>query len=458
MEKSSPPNSEVRMIIFRTKPNSPSPKITLKLMKPKPNMFNISSFAAIYLLTVSAALAQSGTWTPTTAGPFDWTDAATENWSGGTVASGADNTANFTSNITVNQLVNLAEARTIGNIVFNDASNDLTISGDNILTLATTSPAIPTLSVTGGATRLLTIATEIAGDDGLRKDGIGRLSLTGTNTYTGGTFINGGEIRITSDANLGDSNGDIRFTGNGILAMANSTSLGSGRTISVDSGFIGSLQSPNGANSQHVVNVAGQLTGDGGFSVRAGYQLGSLTLNSTNTNNDFKGALIIGRSAEFDVAVSTVTLNIASLADGETYGNIIFGRGNGSTANSMTLAWSNGADSALVLDHRQIQLDSANEQASLLNNNSNTANTITVNTDLLVSRAGSKTFTLGGSNTGANTFSGDISNGSGTVAIAKTGAGTWNISGNMSRNLYSWRAPSPRSTLGQGEVITFRTR
>lgn len=33
-----------------------------------------------------------------------------------------------------------------------------------------------------------------------------------------------------------------------------------------------------------------------------------------------------------------------------------------------------------------------------------------------------------------------------------------NIRGNMSRNLYSWRAPSPRSTLGKGEVITFRTR
>lgn len=33
-----------------------------------------------------------------------------------------------------------------------------------------------------------------------------------------------------------------------------------------------------------------------------------------------------------------------------------------------------------------------------------------------------------------------------------------NIRGNMARTLYSWRAPSPRSTLGKGEIMTFRTR
>lgn len=33
-----------------------------------------------------------------------------------------------------------------------------------------------------------------------------------------------------------------------------------------------------------------------------------------------------------------------------------------------------------------------------------------------------------------------------------------NIRGSAARALYSWRAPSPRSTLGKGETMTFRTR
>lgn len=33
-----------------------------------------------------------------------------------------------------------------------------------------------------------------------------------------------------------------------------------------------------------------------------------------------------------------------------------------------------------------------------------------------------------------------------------------NIRGSAARTLYSWRAPSPRSTLGKGEIMTFRTR
>jgi hypothetical protein len=33
-----------------------------------------------------------------------------------------------------------------------------------------------------------------------------------------------------------------------------------------------------------------------------------------------------------------------------------------------------------------------------------------------------------------------------------------NIRSSAARTLYSWRAPSPRSTLGKGETMTFRTR
>jgi autotransporter-associated beta strand protein len=49
--------------------------------------------------------------------------------------------------------------------------------------------------------------------------------------------------------------------------------------------------------------------------------------------------------------------------------------------------------------------------------------------DLIATNTGSKTLYLQGANTGNNTFSGKIVNGSGTVAVTKVGAGTWTLSG-----------------------------
>ena len=47
----------------------------------------------------------------------------------------------------------------------------------------------------------------------LAKGGTGTLTLTGTNTYSGGTFFNGGAILVASDANLGSPNGGLTFDG-----------------------------------------------------------------------------------------------------------------------------------------------------------------------------------------------------------------------------------------------------
>jgi|GEM_PF-5182835 len=114
------------------------------------------------------AQAADGTWIQTGAGPFDWGIAG--NWSGSTIADGADFTAFFTPNITAAQTVNLAAPQTIGNITFTDSttsSNDLTISGANILTLDRTDATKPTINVTQ-AGRILIIDSVIAGSDGLQ--------------------------------------------------------------------------------------------------------------------------------------------------------------------------------------------------------------------------------------------------------------------------------------------------
>ncbi len=67
----------------------------------------------------------------------------------------------------------------------------------------------------------------------------------------------------------------------------------------------------------------------------------------------------------------------------------------------------------------------------VINNNNGTAsNTITINTDLAVTAAGNKILTLGGSNTGANTFVGKIVDGTdAAISLAKADSGTWILSG-----------------------------
>ena len=61
------------------------------------------------------------------------------------------------------------------------------------------------------------------------------------------------------------------------------------------------------------------------------------------------------------------------------------------------------------------------------------------------SNALTKTLTLTGTNTGANTIGGAISNTSGTIGVTKTGTGTWNLSG---ANTYTGATTVTAGTLG----------
>jgi len=89
-----------------------------------------------------------------------------------------------------------------------------------------------------------------------------------------------------------------------------------------------------------------------------------------------------------------------------------------------------------VLDNRQFILSgvtaATNIGPQIESANSNAANTVTINTDLLVTgTAAGKALTLTGANAGDNTFAGDISNGSSAgFGIIKAGTGKWILSGN----------------------------
>ena len=117
------------------------------------------------------------------------------NWTGYIVPSGPAITAIFSNNITGDRVVTNDAPRTVGNLVFGDADpsslGGWTLAGASPLTLQVSSGA-PVVNVSAlGAGKSALIACPLAGIQGLAKAGNGTLILSGSNSYSGGTAVNG---------------------------------------------------------------------------------------------------------------------------------------------------------------------------------------------------------------------------------------------------------------------------
>lgn len=252
----------------------------------------------------------NGTWI--TDGNALWSDADTGNWTDGIVADGAGYTADFsTIDITLDRSVSLAAARTIGTIVFGDLDAATSAAGwtlndngnsANILTLDGTTPTITVNAL--GTGRVVTISAKIAGTLGLTKDGAGMLGLTGSNTYSGGTAINAGTLRIGIDNQLGAVPGvpeaaNISINNGGKLLLGdgtNSPTLGATRGITLGSGMQSFVKwSRKSATINGVIAGVGGLNyddntapgEDGGGGGR--YQIGGANTYTGDTTITFKG-------------------------------------------------------------------------------------------------------------------------------------------------------------------------
>lgn len=159
--------------------------------------FPFCAFIALGISCLPVAFAAELTWDTVaadaaiTGGVGNW-DTETANW---TVDGGVNNIIwNNTNNDTAvfsgtGGIVTLTEPITAGGITFDSAH---TVTG-NILTLAGTTPTVTVPSGIVG-----TISSEIAGSEGLTKDGPGSLALASPtgNSFSGLTTINGGQLRI----------------------------------------------------------------------------------------------------------------------------------------------------------------------------------------------------------------------------------------------------------------------
>lgn len=222
------------------------------------------------LVTVNVViLTGSGVWTANANG--NWSE--TNRWSGNFVASGAGQTADFsTINLTSNLIVTLDASRTIGTLKFGDASGTqtwtITNNGAATLTLNTGNATQPSLVVTNTAT----LSAPVAGTNGFVKSGPGTLILRGNNSLAGTVNIDTG--------NTGASEGAVRVAGPGALANAaliqiRNNNSGSS-TLQLD-GAAGSVTIPadialSGRNVSvaAIQNLAGTNTLSGDLAVNVG--------------------------------------------------------------------------------------------------------------------------------------------------------------------------------------------
>ena len=175
-------------------------------------------------VTLASALSGSGGLTKTGAGTL--TLAGSSNYSGatnvnvGTLQAGAANAFSATSAFTV------AAGATLGLNNFNQTIGSL--AGDGNVTLGSA-----TLT-TGGDNTSTTFAGGISGTGGLVKTGSGIMVLTGTNSYTGGTTINGFGVLQLGDI---DTTGKIvgGVTNNALFFVVNADT--SGITTITNNGF-----------------------------------------------------------------------------------------------------------------------------------------------------------------------------------------------------------------------------
>jgi hypothetical protein len=176
-----------------------------------------------------------GPVTPTWSANSDGNWSAAANWTGG-VPSGMGTTAVFGSAITAPRTVTIDDARTVGNMTFDNA-NSYTIAGPGPLTLNNGGSA--TISLTSGS-HTISAPLTIANGNSVNKIGPGTLTVSGTQTNaTGASWtVTAGTLNLNSDAGSNTTVNALSATNFGSTQHLAALNVGPGATVTLTAGGI----------------------------------------------------------------------------------------------------------------------------------------------------------------------------------------------------------------------------
>jgi fibronectin-binding autotransporter adhesin len=240
----------------------------------------------------------AGTWS---IGPNNWTNASgnlSGPWNSGMAIFEATPGA-----VTVDDSAGLIQATDI-----QFAVDGYSVGGGN-LTLTGPTPTIRVGDGTGaGAGYTATVSAPILGTGGLIKTDLGTLVLSGTNTYTGGTTIDGGNLSVGADANLGNSTGSVTLDGGNLTVTG---SFSSARTVDIEAA--GTITIGSG----DTLNLTGNLT-DTAALTKSG--TGVLEISGTSA---YAGALgVAAGTLEVNGSLGAATVTVQSAATLEGNGTL----------------------------------------------------------------------------------------------------------------------------------------
>jgi fibronectin-binding autotransporter adhesin len=243
--------------------------------------------------------------------------------------------------------------RTTGSVI--DYADGLTMATPIELNSNTTQ-----LQVLAGSATQSGVISEIGGARPLEKIGAGTLTLSATNSYSGGTTISAGRLNITSNANLGAIAGGLTI-GNAVLGTTGLIS--SARAVSL-TGAAGIDVSSSSLTLTGAVAGAGSLTKTGN---------GQLVLTADNsyagtTTISGSGGLTVGTGGTTGTLGSgNITVNAGSFlafsrSDAFTVANAISGQGNvgKQSSGTLTLSGANTFSGGLAIGAGTVALASAN--------------------------------------------------------------------------------------------------
>lgn len=264
--------------------------------------------------------------------------------------------------------------------------------------------------VTGGAGSDLIVSGLLVDQDGagtiyghlgaagsLAKTGAGTMTLSGTNTYTGGTAINAGVLNVNAPEAAGSS---------GPLGKSGTITFGGGTLqYSVTNQFDYSARFSVAANQAVSIDTAGQnvtfataLTSGGGTLVKLGY--GTLTLTGTNTYTGGTviggGTLMVGSSGGSATGTGSVTVQFGGTLGGSgAVGGAVTVNSGGTLAPGNPLGILTISNNLTLADGSQTQVQI--QHSPLTNDAVNVSGILTEGGILIVTNSGVAAFTAGDS-------------------------------------------------------------
>ncbi|MCU0781477.1 MAG: autotransporter-associated beta strand repeat-containing protein [Akkermansiaceae bacterium] len=302
---------------------------------------------------------------------------------------------------------------------------------------------------TNGQTVTWSSALTGAAAAGLVKSGDGLLVLSGDNAYAGNTEAARGTIRAGHANAFGNATGTV--IASGVTSSSGAIDLNGFsfdnpfeiRDRAAGPGAAGALQNTNtnqtavlngtlAIGGEHYLGGNGSVTLNGVVSggtntIYAFYKQGSGTWSFQHEENTFDGFY-------YQIGGTTEVTRLANLNEDSS-----LGRPTTANANRFSFGFNGGGggtlrfigDAPSTSDRVFVLFGATGGSSNTIEAaGANVAATLTLTGGLSAIRSGAYQLVLGGDHAGDNEFAGDIINGSGTVAVAKQGAGRWILGGN----------------------------